>query len=139
MRNRQDPKERSKPSQERRTVSMRRFVYDEMSLLAEERGCTLAGEIDRLVARELESAGIQVPPMFPRRRRPKPPPPEPLPVAVVERALAKFVSVRASMPEPSREHINLPRAPGSDVAPAYDPPRPMCSLIGAVQSQHIEF
>lgn len=112
-------------------MSMRRFVYDEMSLLAEERGCTLAGEIDRLVARELEAAGIPVPPMFPRRRRPKPPPPEPLPVADVERALAKFASVRASMPQP--------RAPGSDVAPAYDPPRPMCSLIGAVQSQHIEF
>jgi hypothetical protein len=127
---------KSKPSQERRTVSMRRFVYDEMSLLAEERGCTLAGEIDRLVARELEAAGIQVPPMSARRRRPKPAPPEPLPVADVERALVEFNRARVAMPP--REQITLPRAPGSDVAPAYDPPRPMCSLIGAVQSQHIE-
>jgi hypothetical protein len=127
---------KSKPSQERRTVSMRRFVYDEMSLLAEERGCTLAGEIDRLVALELEAAGIQVPPMAARRRRPKPAPPEPLPIADVERALAEFNRARVAMPH--REQITLPRAPGSDVAPAYDPPRPMCSLIGAVQSQHIE-
>jgi hypothetical protein len=135
---------KSKPSQERRTVSMRRFVYDEMSLLAEERGCTLAGEIDRLVSRELESAGIVVPPLVSpgRKAKPAPAPPELLPVVDVERALAEFNRARAAMPKivtPERERVTLPSVPGSDAAPAFDPPRPMCSLIGAVQSQHFEF
>jgi hypothetical protein len=126
---------KSMPSQERRTVSMRRFVYDEMSLLAEERGRTLAGEIDRLVALELEAAGIPVPPMAARRRRPKPAPPEPLPIADVERALAEFNRARVAMPP--REQITLPRAQVYVREPAYDPP-PIV-LCGKVQSQHIEF
>jgi hypothetical protein len=131
---------KSKPSQERRTVSMRRFVYDEMSLLAEERGCTLAGEIDRLVALELEAAGIQVPPMSARRRRPKPAPPEPLPVAAVERALVDFNRDRAAMPKivvPERDQITLPSPQVYTREPAYDPPPVI--LCGKVQSQHVEF
>jgi hypothetical protein len=141
MRKRKDPKDCEK-TQERRTVSMRRIIYDEMNKLAEARGLSLASEVDRLLVREIETAGIELPPLIVRKKRNRRVALNP----VVEVALAEFnrgirraTMPKVSVPEPMRERITLPRAPGSDVAPAYDPPRPMCSLIGAVQSQHIEF
>jgi hypothetical protein len=127
-------------AQERRTVSMRRPVYDAMSKLAEARGLSLASEVDRLLVRELEAAGVEIPPLILRQYRPKPVVLDPL----IEFALAEFNRGRSamplpkvSMPEPPREQITLPRPQVYVREPAYDPP-PIV-LCGKVQSQHIEF
>jgi hypothetical protein len=139
MRKRKDPSECEK-TQERRTVSMRRIIYDEMNKLAEARGLSLASEVDRLLAAELEAAGIAIPPLALRTYRPKPVVLDP----VVELALAEFnrgirraTMPKVSVPEPMRDQIILPRPQVYVREPAYDPP-PII-LCGKVQSQHVEF
>jgi hypothetical protein len=127
-------------AQERRTVSMRRPVYDAMSKLAEARGLSLASEIDRLLVRELESAGIEMLPLVVRKKRNRRVALDP----VVEVALAEFnrgirraAMPRVSVPEPMRDQITLPSPLVYVREPAYDPP-PII-LCGKVQSQHVEF
>jgi hypothetical protein len=126
-------------AQERRTVSMRRPVYDAMSKLAESRGLSLASEIDRMITAELEAAGVTLPPLIVRKKRNRRVPLDP----VLAFALSEFNRGRSAMPKvslpESREQITLPRDPVYIRDPAYNPPRPMCSMIGAVQSQHLEF
>jgi hypothetical protein len=129
-------------AQERRTVSMRRPVYDAMSKLAEARGLSLASEVDRLLVRELEAAGVEVLPLVVRKKRNRRVALDPVVEAVLaefNRGIRRATMPKVSVPESMRDQITLPSPLVYDREPAYDPPRPMCSLIGAVQSQHIEF
>lgn len=128
--------------QDRRTVSMRRCVYDAISKLAEQRGETLASMMDRLASAELAAAGVEVPAYTalprrvestePKKRRsrakPRPealPVPERLPTSVVTKAIDDF----------NRERAYTPARPTVTLRPEAMQP---LGVEGSVQSQHIE-
>ncbi len=58
-----------RPKQNRRTISFRPATYAAASRLAERRGESLAGLVDRLICAELEREGMTAPPGYIRPSR----------------------------------------------------------------------